>query len=189
VKPSDGAAPVQILTSGPDSQWAGIRQLYFSMISAAQHHVCIHSPYFVLDASLSEALKSAAFAGVDVKVMLSARPSGNKIPAWAGNTYMADVVKAGVRVFLYEKGYLHAKTISIDSAICSIGSANIDIRSFSINYELNAVLYSERLARELEQAFDRDLAYCTEFDLAQYEKLNAALRFRDSVARLFSPLL
>ena len=75
-----------------------------------------------------------------------------------------------MRVFLYEKGYLHAKTISIDSEICSIGSANIDIRSFSINYELNAVLYSERLAEELEQDFERDLAHCTEFDPAAYRR-------------------
>ncbi len=121
--------------------------------------------------------------------MLSARESGNPLPGWAGNTYVADVVKAGVRVFLYQEGYLHAKTISIDSRICSIGSANIDIRSFSINYELNAVLYSDQLARELEQAFERDLVHCTEFDAAEYQHRNAAARFRDSVARLFSPLL
>lgn len=95
----------------------------------------------------------------------------------------------GARVFLYEKGYLHAKTISIDSEICSIGSANIGIRSFSINYELNAVLYSKQLAKELEEDFMRDLAHCTEFDLAAYQKRNAALRFRDSLARLLSPLL
>ena len=77
-----------------------------------------------------------------------------------------------MRVFLYEKGYLHAKTISIDSEICSIGSANIDIRSFSINYELNAVLYSEQLAKELEEDFERDLAHCTEFDPTEYQKRN-----------------
>jgi cardiolipin synthase len=93
-----------------------------------------------------------------------------------------------VRVFLYQKGYLHAKTISIDSEICSIGSANIDIRSFSINYELNAVLYCKRPAKELEQDFERDLIHCTEFDIRDYEKRNA-VRFRDSVARVFSPLL
>ena len=73
--------------------------------------------------------------------------------------------------------------------VCSIGSTNIDIRSFSINYELNAVLYSEPLAKELEQDFERDLAHCTEFDLAAYEKRHVAVRFRDSVARLLSPLL
>ena len=102
---------------------------------------------------------------------------------------MLDVVRAGARVFLYEKGYLHAKTISIDSEICSVGSTNIDIRSFSINYEINAVLYSERLARELEEDFERDLAYCTEFDPAEYGSRNVAVRLRDSAARLLSPLL
>jgi cardiolipin synthase A/B len=188
-EPAEGDVAVQILTSGPDSQWAAIRQLYFSMIVTAQRHVFLQSPYFIPDASIAEALKSAALSGVEVKVMLSAQPSGDPVPAWAGNTFILDVVSAGVRVFLYQKGYLHAKTISIDSEICSIGSANIDIRSFSINYELNAVLYSERLAKELEQDFERDLAHCAEFDAAVYEKRNPAIRFRDSVARLLSPLL
>ncbi|HEY1373225.1 MAG TPA: cardiolipin synthase, partial [Candidatus Binatia bacterium] len=149
--------PVQILTSGPDSQWAAIRQLYSFMIVSARRHVYLQSPFFIPDATLAEALRTAALSGVEVKVMVSARPSGNRVPAWAGNTYMDEIVAAGVRVFLYEKGYLHAKTISIDSAICSIGSANIDIRSFSINYELNAVFYSEKIAEELERDFDRDL--------------------------------
>jgi cardiolipin synthase A/B len=84
---------------------------------------------------------------------------------------------------------LHAKIISIDSEICSIGSANIDIRSFSINYELNAVFYSEQIAKELESDFERDLEYCREFDLAAYRKRGTATRFRDSVARVLSPLL
>jgi cardiolipin synthase A/B len=188
-QPAEGDVPVQILTSGPDSQWAAIRQLYSLMIVSAQRHVFLQSPYFILDASIEAALKAAALTGIDVRVMLSARESGIPLPSWASHTFMVDAVQAGVRVFLYQKGYLHAKTISIDSAICSIGSANIDIRSFSINYELNAVLYSERLAKELEQAFERDLVHCTEFNIAEYEERHAAFRFRDSVTRLCSPLL
>lgn len=188
-KESPDDTPVQILTSGPDSQWAAIRQLYSSMIVAAQRHVFVQSPFFLPDATIAEALTAAALSGVDVRLMVSARPSGSKVPAWASNTYIADVAAAGVRVFLYNKGYLHAKTISIDSEICSIGSANIDIRSFSINYELNAVLYSRRLATALEDAFVRDLADCTELDPADYQRRSAGSRFRDSVARLFSPLL
>jgi cardiolipin synthase A/B len=187
--PRDGEVPVQILTSGPDSQWAAIRQLYAFMIASAQRHVFLQSPFFIPDATIAEALRAAALAGIDVRVMLSARPSGNRLPNWAGNTYIADIADAGVRVFLYEKGYLHAKTISIDAETCSIGSANLDIRSFSINYELNAVLYSEKLARELEEDFKQDLGHCTEFDAAAYRKCSAAVRLRDSVARLLSPLL
>lgn len=185
----DEGVPVQLLTSGPDSRWAAIRQLYFFMIATAQRHVYLQSPYFIIDASLAEAFRAAALAGVDVKVMLSARPSGDPVPEWAGNTFMAEIVSAGVKIYLYEKGYLHAKTISVDSEICSIGSTNIDIRSFSINYELNAVLYDVELARELERDFVRDLEDCTEFDAAAYFRRNPLVRFRDSCARLLSPLL
>jgi cardiolipin synthase len=187
--PAEGDIPVQILTSGPDSQWAGIRQLYASMIASAHKHVYIQSPFFIPDITIAEALRTAALSGIDVKLMLSARPSGNRLPDWAGNTYIADIVESGARVFLYEKGYLHAKTISIDSQVCSIGSANIDIRSFSINYELNAVFYKEQVARDLEEDFQRDLEHCSEFHREMYEQRGAVSRFRDSVARVLSPLL
>ena len=188
-EPVESNIPVQILTSGPDSQWAAIRQLYAVMVVSARQHVYLQSPFFLPDATLAEALTTAALSGIDVKVMVSARPSGNRLPGWAGNTFIEEIVTAGVRVFLYEKGYLHAKTISIDSEICSIGSANIDIRSFSINYELNAVFYSEQVAKQLEADFERDLAYCKEFDPEEYRKRGTVARFRDSVARLLSPLL
>jgi cardiolipin synthase len=187
--PTEGDVPVQILTSGPDSQWAAIRQLYAFMIVSAQRRVYIQTPFFIPDTTLAEALRTAAFSGIDVKVMVSARPSGNRLPDWAGNTFIEEIVTTGVRVFLYEKGYLHNKTISIDSEICSIGSANIDIRSFSINYELNAVFYSERIAKQIESDFERDLEYCSEFDPAAYRKRGIASRFRDSVARVLSPIL
>ena len=188
-EPVESNIPVQILTSGPDSQWAAIRQLYAVMVVSARQHVYLQSPFFLPDATLAEALTTAALSGIDVKVMVSARPSGNRLPDWAGNTFIEEIVTAGVRVFLYEKGYLHAKTISIDSEICSIGSANIDIRSFSINYELNAVFYSAQVAKQLEADFERDLAYCKEFDPEEYRKRGTVARFRDSVARLLSPLL
>lgn len=184
-----GDAPVQILTSGPDSQWAAIRQLYFAMIAGAQKRIYVQSPFFIPDASIAEALSSAALSGVDVRLMISARASGNPWPAWAAQTYFMEAARAGVRVYLYEKGYLHAKTISVDSEVCSIGSANIDIRSFSINYEINAVLYSAALAQALERAFERDLEDCAAFDPAAYRRRSLPVRLRDSTARLLSPLL
>src|SRR5690554_2148765 len=181
--------PVQILTSGPDSRWEAIRQQYAQMITAARHHVYIQTPYFILDTSIAEALSIAAMSGIDVRVMMGAPGLRDRVPGWAANTFMADVARAGVKVFLYEKGYLHTKTIAVDSEICSIGSANLDIRSFSINYELNAVLYNAALTRELEAAFASDLDHCRHFDPAAYEARPLLLRFRDSTARLFSPLL
>ena len=182
-------SPVQITVSGPDSQWAAIRQLYFAMIVAAQHSVRIQSPFFVLDVSITEALKSAALAGVDVQVMISERGVGQVVPYWAGNTYAAEVSAAGVKVHIYRRGYLHAKVLSIDGAMCSIGSANMDIRSFSINYELNAVIYEDAIAKEVEAAFERDLASCIPFDAEAYRRRPWPKRFRDSLTRLCSPLL
>ena len=99
------------------------------------------------------------------------------------------MAQAGVRVYLYQKGYFHAKTVNVDSVVCSVGTANMDIRSFSINYEINAVIYDEKTAQKLEQDFLADSKACVEFDLQAYEKRNALLRLRDSLARLLSPLL
>jgi cardiolipin synthase len=181
---------VQILTSGPDSEWRAIRQLYFAMIVSAERRVRLQSPFFILDPTISEALKAAALSGVDVAVMVSARGEGwNQAPYWAANTYMAEVAAAGARVYLFEKGYLHAKTVSVDGEVCSIGSANLDIRSFSINYEVNAVIYDARLAAELEARFEGDTQGCRIFDRAEYGGRHVLTRLRDSVARLLSPLL
>lgn len=187
---SEEDVPVQITVSGPDSRWRAIRQLYFTLINSARRHVYIQSPFFILDETISEALKASALAGVDVQIMLGDVGYGSRLPYWAGNTYIAEVASAGARFFLYRRDrYFHPKTISIDSEICSIGSANMDIRSFGINYELNAVIYDRAKTRELEQAFQRDRAECEEFDLAAYQDSRSLTRFRDSVARLFSPLL
>lgn len=187
---SEDDIPVQITVSGPDSRWRAIRQLYFVLINSARHHVYIQSPFFILDETISEALKASSLAGVDVQVMLGDVGAGWGLPYWAGNTYIADVASAGVKFFFYRRDcYFHPKTISIDSEICSIGSANMDIRSFSINYELNAVVYDRDTTLELERAFLRDRAECEEFSLEAYRESRSWRRFRDSAARLFSPLL
>lgn len=180
--------PVQVINSGPDSEWLAIRQLYFFLILAAERHVYIQSPFFILDESLSEALKAAALSGVQVKVMLAPAGAEGQLAYRAGRTYAAAMVKAGVQVYYYYGDYFHAKTIMVDSAVCSIGSANMDIRSFSINYETNLVMYDEATTRQLEQDFENDLHHCTEFSPTAYKK-QIAVRLVDSTARLFSPLL
>ena len=181
--------PVQLCLSGPDSQWRAVRQQYFAMIVGARERVWAQTPFFILDDTIAEALKAAALAGVDVRIMVSARGVSQRVPYWAANTYMAEVADAGVKIFLYEPGYLHAKTISVDGEVCSIGSANWDIRSFSINYELNALVYDPAVAGRIEDAFERDLARCEPFDPEAYRRRPWLLRFRDSAARLASPLL
>ncbi|MCB0037777.1 MAG: cardiolipin synthase, partial [Anaerolineales bacterium] len=187
--PPDHYLPVQITTSGPDSQWAAIRQVYLFMILAAEDHVYIQSPFFIPDSPIAEALKTAALAGVDVRIMSTPRGTTYSVPYWAANTYFAEMAEAGIKIYLYQKGYFHSKTISIDGELCSIGTANMDIRSFRINYEANAVIYDRNIAAELETDFLQDMKDCLEFSLEEYEERNVFLRFRDSLARLASPLL
>jgi cardiolipin synthase len=184
-----GYLPLQIVNSGPDSQWKAIRQLYFAMITAAQHHIYIQSPFFILDDSLAEALSGAARAGIEVKVMLAPDGPDGYFAYRAGFTYAQNMAEAGVQIFYYQGDYFHAKTINIDSVLCSIGSANMDIRSFAINYELNLVIYDEKTAKKLEQDFVNDLSHCQEFKLKAYKRSHLVSRVRDSIFRLASPLL
>jgi cardiolipin synthase len=181
--------PLQIVNSGPDSEWKAIRDLYFALITAAQRHVYIQSPFFILDESLVVALRGAARAGVDVKVMLAPTGPDGGFAYRAGFTYAENIASAGGRIFYYHGDYFHAKTINVDSVICSIGSANMDIRSFTINYESNLLIYDEAIARKLEQDFLKDLAYCVEFDATVYHRSPFLSRLYDSTTRLVSPLL
>jgi cardiolipin synthase A/B len=185
----EGGVPIQVVSAGPDSRWETIRQAYLAMIALARDHVYLQSPFLILDTSVAEAMTTAALAGVDVRVMIA--PGGGELsPAYrAGMTYAADMARAGVQVLLYKGAYFHSKTICVDSRICSIGSANIDIRSFSINYETNLVIYDEAVTRELEADFLKDLEHCVRFSADEYGAQKASSRLVDSVMRLGSPLI
>lgn len=185
----DNPIPIQIVLSGPDSQWHAIQQQYFLMILSAQEHVYIQSPFFIPNSSIAEAIRVAALSGVDVKLMFAPRDTGTPIANWAANTYFVEMAEAKAKIYLYQPAYLHSKTISIDSAVCSIGTANMDIRSFNINYEMNAVLYDAEKTKEMEAAFEHDLEGCVAFDVKEYLARPRWMRFRDSLARLLSPLL
>jgi cardiolipin synthase len=134
-------------------------------------------------------LKLKALSGVDVQVMISSKGPRQFLPFWAANTYAIDVARAGVKVHHYTSGFMHAKTVCVDGEVSSIGSANWDIRSFSINFELTTVIYDRGVSQQLVAAFQDDLANCVAFDVVQYQSRGRLLRFGDSVARLASPLL
>ena len=181
--------PIQIVNSGPDAEWKAIRELYFALITGAHKHIYIQSPFFILDQGLAEAIAGAARSGVDVKVMLAPSGPGPKFPYRAGFTYAENMAKAGVKIYFYQGAYFHPKTLCIDSVLCSIGSANMDIRSFSINYELNLIIYDEKTTLELEADFANDLQQCVPFNVKRYEHGNVAQRTLDSLCRLLSPVL
>ncbi len=180
--------PVQVISSEPDSYWQPIKQALFAIIMAAKDHIYIQTPYFIPDANLFEALKIAALAGVDVRVMIAGIPD-KRIPYWAAFTYFEELLLAGVKIYHYNAGFLHAKTISVDGSICSIGTTNMDIRSLHLSYENNIVIYDESIAEELESDYKEDIMQCTEFTIEQYKKINIFAKFRNSVVRLLSPLL
>ena len=179
---------VQITTSGPDSAWESIQQLYFLLISSAEHSIYIHTPYFIPDASIVMALKTAALGGIDVRIILTGLLD-KRLPYWAALTFIGDLLSAGVRFFYYTRGFMHAKTIVVDEKCCSVGTANMDIRSFQLNYEINALMYDEQLAGKIVAMFHHDLGFCREFTRADYDKISRSSQLRNSLARLFAPLL
>jgi cardiolipin synthase len=181
--------PVQVAASGPDSQWSGLRQLYFYMIASAQHRCYIQSPFFIPDETILEAMKSAALAGVDVRMICTPRGAKFQMPYRAALTYFREITQAGVKVYLYQGGYYHAKTINIDSAVCTIGSCNMDIRSYDLDYEVNAVLYDAEKSRELERQFLCDIEESKLFTIDEYDALPTGRRFLDSIWRLASPVM
>ncbi len=184
-----GGVPIQVVNSGPDSRYTVIRQQYLAMIAMARDHVYIQSPFCVLDESVLQVLCAAAMSGVRVWVMIAPRGGEGPFAYRAGMTYAKDLAQAGVRVLLYQGAYFHPKTIAVDSVVCSIGSANMDIRSFTINYETNLVIYDRTVTRSLESAFLADIRHCQPFTAEAYMRLPAYKRLGDSVMRLFSPLL
>jgi len=179
---------VQVAASGPDSEWEAIHQSYFSIISNAETSLYITSPYFIPGDSILMALKTAALSGVDVRLVIPFKPD-YKIVHWASHSYLEEIMEAGVRVFLYKKGFVHAKVLIADGTIASVGTANMDERSFSHNFEVNAFLYSREVVEDIEHQFFEDLKDCIELDLKKYKQKHLPRKLGESIARLFSPLL
>lgn len=178
----------QIVSSGPDHVEQQIKNGYFKIINSAKKNLFIQTPYFVLDEPMLEALRLCALSGVDVKIMLPGNPD-HKFMAWIANSYFEALLKAGAHIYLYEKGFLHAKTIVADSSICSIGTANMDIRSFSLNFESNIFIYNEHISKNMESQFSKDLEVCKEVTLEGFEKRSIISKIGESVIRLVAPLM
>ncbi len=179
---------IQIATSGPDSDWASIMQAFFAAITHAQHHIYISSPYFTPNEAILTAIKVAALSGIDVRIMIPSR-SDSKIVYWASRSYIGELIDARVNVYLYRKGFNHSKLIMIDGVFASVGSANMDIRSFEDNFEVSAIIYDQRITQELEEQFLEDLSQCRYVTREYWETRPILHTIYESVSRLFSPLL
>ena len=183
-----GDVGIQIVSSGPDSDWEQIKYGYIKMILNAKDYVYIQTPYFIPDESLMDALRIAALSGVKIKIMIPNKPD-HMFVYWATLSYVGELLHEGAEIYLYQNGFLHAKTIVVDGKLSSVGTANIDVRSFRLNFEVNAFLYDIDIANKLVAVFQRDINMSTQMTKSLYEKRSIGIKFKESISRLLSPIL
>ncbi|WP_294404751.1 phospholipase D-like domain-containing protein [uncultured Clostridium sp.] len=179
---------IQIISSGPDNLEEYIRNSYLKIINNARKNIYIQTPYLVPDEPIIMALKLAASSGVDVKIMVPDK-ADHFFMAYALSSSIDTLIKSGIKFYKYKKGFIHSKTISADSMVCSIGTANLDIRSFKLNFEINAVIYNNNLVRYNEDIFINDLNDCRLVTIEEHENRNLKTKILESLLRLIFPLL
>lgn len=183
-----GDTKMQIISSGPDSVEQSVRDNYLRLIHKAKKRIYIQTPYFIPDESIQMALLIAANSGVEVNIMIPCKPD-HPFVYWATMSYVGELVMAGANCYTYNNGFLHAKGISIDGEACCYGTANMDIRSFSLNFEVNAMIYDEKIAQQMEAIFEEDLKLSSQITRDMYKGRSLRLRFKEQVCRLLSPVL
>lgn len=179
---------IQIISSGPDSRYPQIHNTYVRMIAKAKKSVYIQTPYFIPDESMMDALIIAAMSGVDVRIMIPCKPD-HPFVYWATYSYIGDMLAAGVKCYTYDNGFLHAKGIVVDGMMSCYGTANMDSRSFFLNFEVNAVIYSSKIGQRMTDIFLNDLHKSTEITKYDYSRRNLIVRFKEQVSRLLGPVL
>ncbi|WP_079474977.1 cardiolipin synthase [Marinococcus halophilus] len=184
-----GECSMQIVSSGPDSEWEQIKNGYIKMINSAKHSVYIQTPYFIPDESLMDAIRIASLSGVDVRIMIPSMPD-HPFVYWATYSHIGIVLRAGARVYIYNNGFIHAKTIMVDDEISSVGTANIDVRSFRLNFEVNAFIYHAQTTKQLTDTFLYDMdTHSSELTLEAYRQRSLWIRIKEAVSHLLSPIL
>lgn len=178
---------VQVASSGPDSDWATIMQVYFAAITTARSYIYFTTPYFSPDDALLTALKTAALSGVEIKIIFP-ETTDSIIANWNTRSYITELLEAGIRIFLYQNGFIHSKYFLVDDVFSSVGSPNVDVRSFDLNFEVAALIYDEEFAGRLRRLFDEDLKNCSEVTLSEWNERSRRNRYKESVARIFGPL-
>jgi len=186
--PLEGSCVVAVIPSGPDQDYNASGMVHFAGMASARERCWLTTPYFVPDGPTVRALESAALRGVDVRVLLPARQDVHVV-ARAARSYYPRLLNAGVRIFEYQPSMLHTKTMVVDGALALVGSANVDFRSFRLNFELGALVDSAEFARELEARFEEDLRSSLEVSRAWVAARSLGARLGEGMARLLAPLL
>ncbi|WP_018122497.1 cardiolipin synthase [Wohlfahrtiimonas chitiniclastica] len=178
----------QIAASGPDSKYPMIMYTVLRAIMLAKEEILITTPYFVPSESVMEAIKNAALSGVKVKLLVP-YATNSLITQLASSSYYTALMNAGVEIYRYKKGFIHAKTSVFDGKFSIVGTANMDNRSFNLNFEVNGMLYDEALGQQMCDEFNKDLEHSVRLDPVEWERRSATQRFIEKVARLTSSLL
>ena len=178
----------QIVTCSPVSPWPDIMQGYVRIINEAKRYVYMETPYFLPTEPVLFAMQTAALAGVDVRLMIP-RKTDSHFLNWASRTYVNDVIASGVKIYLYEKGFLHSKLLICDDSLSTCGSTNIDFRSFENNLEVNAFFYDEGMAFRMKTVFMNDMKNCVLLNSVSKLKRPFISRMWESIVRVISPLL
>ncbi|WP_190810989.1 cardiolipin synthase [Flagellimonas sp. S3867] len=185
---SSGDKVVQIVSSGPEDDFPNIQQVYFEMINDAKDYLYITNPYIIPGNEILLALQTASLSGVDVRILVSEHSDSNLV-GWTVRSYFEPLLKAGIRLFLFPDGFLHSKVLVSDDAIASIGTANIDVRSFEHNFEVNALIYDESFSKQLKTDFLQDCSRSKELIFFEHNQRSWATRLKEGTARIFSPIL
>lgn len=183
-----GNVGIQIVSSGPDHMEEYIKNSYMKIINSAKNYVYIQTPYLVPDSPMLEALKISALSGVDVRIMVPGKPD-HFFMEWILSANIGLLIEYGVKIYRYGNGFIHSKTIVADGQVCSIGTANLDIRSFKLNFEVNAFIYNENVAKEQEAIFLNDQEKSKLVIKEEYDKRSKRLKIKESLIRLLAPIL
>ncbi len=179
---------VQMVASGPDSDWESIGQAYFAAIASAAESVFISTPYLMPTADIVTALKTSALGGIDVRIIVPGM-SDAITPKWGTNSYIEELLDAGVKIYFYKAGFIHSKVIVVDGIFSSVGTANLDFRSLETNFEVNAMIYDEETAGILASQFIEDQAKSDQVILEEWVKRPRINKIKESFARILSPML
>jgi len=179
---------IQMAASGPDSDWANIMEALFCATTAARERIYLTSPYYMPNEAIFTALKTAARSGVDVRVILPYE-SDSWAAQYASDSYIEESLESGVRIYRYVKGFVHAKTMLVDERLTTIGTANLDYRSFALNFEITAMIYNHAFNKKMADVFEKDLEDCTEVQLERWKERGIGRKLKESFCRLWAPLL
>jgi cardiolipin synthase len=179
---------VQVVESGPDQSYENIHAVFFTAISEARKSIYITTPYFVPDQSVLMALKAASWKGVDVRVLVPGK-SDHQLIRLAGRSFHREFLQAGIKLYEHRPGILHAKTMVVDGCWATVGSANMDIRSFRLNFEVNLLVSGEGFAKRMEEIFMADIAKAQVITKNALDKKSGLVRLGEAVSRVLSPVL